>query len=124
MKATKNQNICRKEGFLLVSLDGYDGHRLVNGDFNNEGIIRKKPIILRLATQNNGMYVTLILLYTERWTLTLWSMNTNNTHLSNKTSVRLQRALIGLLKKAVPLHATKVLGGRGSIAPTPSRPRH
>jgi hypothetical protein len=30
-----------------------------------------------------------------------------------------------LLKaKAVPLHATKALGGRGGIAPTRSRPRH
>jgi hypothetical protein len=26
--------------------------------------------------------------------------------------------------KAVPLHAMKALGGRGSIAPTDSRPRH
>jgi hypothetical protein len=26
--------------------------------------------------------------------------------------------------KDVPLHATQALGGRGSIAPTHSRPRH
>jgi hypothetical protein len=29
-----------------------------------------------------------------------------------------------LLKKAVPLNATKELGGRGYIAPIHSRPRH
>jgi hypothetical protein len=28
------------------------------------------------------------------------------------------------IKKAVPLHAMEALGGRGSIAPTHSRPRH
>jgi hypothetical protein len=29
-----------------------------------------------------------------------------------------------MYKKAVPLHAMEVLGGRGGIAPTHSRPRH
>jgi len=32
--------------------------------------------------------------------------------------------MIQLKAKAVPLHATKALGERGSIAPTHSRPRH
>jgi hypothetical protein len=31
---------------------------------------------------------------------------------------------LGLKAKAVPLHAMKALGGRGSIAPTHSRHRH
>jgi hypothetical protein len=42
---------------------------------------------------------------------------------STVTAHSLLRCWSGI-KKAVPLHAMKALGGRGAIAPTHSRPRH